>query len=138
MDGERLIQALLERDAPAGFNLRSEHDTDDYTSTPLVLWSLMLDGETRNGPGLYTGNLVMSVYGLSIQVAGDAALAIAKKVHGWDLPGAAVIEGVGWVESVEPFAFSRAALPDMVGKGAFQYVGSTDLAIRTTQSPTSP
>lgn len=132
IDHETLIWSLFQRDLPEGTYFSSETNIADGFQIPLpaVIYSLVNNGQTGNGPHLWTGQI-------DVQIIGEPAPAwvLASTVydilHAWADLQTGVVVDVGWVQDVTDIsAFSRPTSTNIVGKGVTQYAGSYALALR--------
>ncbi|GIT80181.1 hypothetical protein LLS1_18500 [Leifsonia sp. LS1] len=132
IDGERLVYELLQAAAPPGTQVLPESDLDVLGELPVWMFHTDSDGQSENGPGLWSFTLDVNVFGNGIDAAKQQARLCYDAIWSWmDDPAATVIDGVGWVSEVEDMSlFSRAGTPALTGRGVSQYAGSFALALR--------
>jgi hypothetical protein len=140
IDHETLIWSLFQRDMPPGTYFSTETDVaaDFEIPLPALIYSLTNDGQRRNGPGLWAGQLDVSILG----EPGDAwslSSTVYDLVHVWADAQTGIVAGVGHVQDVDDIsAFSRSAASkssessdtNIIGKGVVKYAGSFALALR--------
>lgn len=129
IDDERLVFQLLRRDLPPGVMVAAELDVEAWDELPFVTFITAGDS-SGNGPGLWECSLTLNIFG-----EGEAAFALAQEVyqavHSWDMPGVAVLPGIGSVEAVADVSKpSRTASVSIGGKNTTQYSAIFRLALR--------
>lgn len=132
LDHEMLLWELLKRDLPAGTYFSPETSIAAGFEIPLpaAIYSLVNNGQTQNGPRLWTGQIDFQILG-EPDPAWVLASSLYDILHAWADTQTGVIAGVGWVQDVSDIsAFSRPTSTNIVGKGVTQYAGSYALALR--------
>lgn len=132
IDPELLVFTLLEAGKPDGWTIEPETDSESLDDLPLLTFNIIGDGQSSNGPGLYTVTLDLSVFTEGIDAAKAGAGVFYDLVHQWDEnPITSIVDGVGWVQSVDDISlFSRMGTPEVTGHNVSQYAGSFALALR--------
>lgn len=130
IDGEALVYALMQRDAPEGSVTDSELDVDTIDALPATIYSLSVEGQTRNGRGLWPATLTLNHFGGDRDTAWREAAAWYASVHLW--PFAPMPDpSVGWVSSVDDVdAPSKDSTSAIEGRGITQYTGVYALLLR--------
>jgi len=138
LDGEQVVNALLIRGLPEEIDIAADLDVNSIDELPCLTYTLNGDGQSENGPGLFTYTLTLSAFGDGLDQTFALAKAVYACVWSWDQDPQLthVINDetnrlIGWVEDVEDVSsFSRVGSVDMVGKLVTQYVGVFSLTLR--------
>lgn len=132
IDAELLFYLLLNAGKPDGSTVRPETDLDSISELPLCLFRVGGDGQTSNGPGIWTVSLDLAVIAGSIDAAKPVVAAFYDLVWSWATdPDSAIVDNVGWVAEVSDISlFSLAPQPDVNVRDAAQYDGAFSLELR--------
>lgn len=132
-DDQAFFMALLTAGLDTNkYTIASELTEDSIDKLPLVLFDFSSTGQSQNGPGIWSGSLLLSSFGNGQAEAGDGADDLYALAHLWNLPDNGIVAGVAAVELVEDdIAFSQNPQSVMLGKNVSQYDGSLAVVIRS-------
>lgn len=100
LDAGLLFQTLLDAAKPEGSTVAADLDVESFDAVPFIThsWTIAQD---RNGPGLWSVMLTINLF-LETTGAFDTVAGLYEAIHAWgEDPDAAIVPGVGAVESVE-------------------------------------
>lgn len=133
---DEFVQTLLERGKTANpsrkWTVGSELAVKSIDQLPFITHDELSDGQTANGPGLWTVHLTLSVYQEGKTALNAVTADLYDFVHGWESDPSGRIDDVGWVQKVEDTSlFSTPGSVSMIGKTIRQANGLFDLRIHT-------
>lgn len=132
IDTLKFFGDLLEEGLDNAASVESMLSETSIDRLPLVIYTFIGSGQSQNGPGLWSGSLIISTIDRTL----SGATALQKTIYGivtsWALPGNGVVDGLGAVESVEDESlFSLSPKSSLIGKDVSQYDGSFGVSLRT-------
>lgn len=131
VDDEQLVFALLSRDLDDSVTVAAELDVDSIDTLPFVTFLSAGGEQGSNGPGLWSVQLTVNVFGDGSTAAWETCRAVYRAIHAWAKPGASSLPNLGHVSRVTDLSkFARVAAVAMQGKQITQYVGTFTLMIR--------
>jgi hypothetical protein len=130
LDAELLLMTLLDDALPGvGITVAAELDISSINDTPMVVLHMDSGDQERNGPGLWSAFVTVSVFAISGSSGWDACVTVYDTIHDWAMPGSDTPLG-HVVRVTDTSSFTRSPVIQMQGKNVTQWTALFELTLR--------